>query len=148
MKAKSNIDVQAHLPHRAPMLMVDHVVEIQDKTIIAEKILTPQEPCFEGHFPNMPIFPGVLMVDAMAQAAGIFMHVSMDTRPDTNNPFYLASIKQARFKRLVVPGDTLTMHVTLQKHRGPVWHFSGEGYVGDELAVQAEFVNMQGSPAE
>lgn len=136
-----------HLPHRAPFLMVDRIIDIANETITALKQVSFNEPYFQGHFPTQPIMPGVLIVEAMAQAAGLLMHYHLNTLPDTNNPFYLASIKQARFKQVVTPGDSLVLKVSLQKHRGGVWQFEGEAFVADKLVAQAEFVNMQGVPA-
>lgn len=138
-------DILAALPHRAPFVFVDKVLSLADEAIEAVKLVSFNEPYFQGHFPSQPVMPGVLIVEAMAQAAGLLMVYKHDVSFTEATPFYLASIKQARFKRVVRPGDSLVLKITLEKHRGAVWQFSGHAYVGNELAAQAEFINMEGS---
>ena len=87
--------------------------------------------------------PGVLMIEALAQTAGILIHYTLGTHPDANATYVLASIKNARFKRVVVPGDTIKLSVELEKHRDAVWQFKGTIHVGQELAVEATFINMR-----
>jgi 3-hydroxyacyl-[acyl-carrier-protein] dehydratase len=142
----SSTFILEHLPHRPPFLLVDKVIELSDDSVTAQKLASFNEPYFQGHFPEQPIMPGVLIVEAMAQAAGLLMHHHLGTKPDPDQPFYLASIKEARFKQIVVPGNILTLKVRLLKNRNAVWQFEGEAFVDDALAAQAEFVNMQGAP--
>lgn len=137
-------EVLQHLPHRAPFIFVDKVVALSENHIEALKLVSFNEPYFQGHFPSQPIMPGVLMIEAMAQAAGIFMVAQKGVEISEEKPFYLASVKQARFKHVVTPGDTLTLNVQLEKHRGAVWQFSGVASVNGIVAAQAEFINMEG----
>lgn len=141
-------DILNHLPHRAPFIFVDKVVAIDDAGIKAIKQVSFNEPYFQGHFPATPIMPGVLMIEAMAQAAGIYMVAKHNVEINEANPVYLASVKQARFKQVVTPGDSVHFKVQLVKNRGAVWQFSGEAYVNDQLAAQVEFINMVGEAAQ
>jgi 3-hydroxyacyl-[acyl-carrier-protein] dehydratase len=137
-------DILNHLPHRPPFLFVDKVVAMDDAGIEVMKQVSFNEPYFQGHFPSMPIMPGVLMIEAMAQAAGIYMVAKHNVDINESNPVYLASVKQARFKQVVTPGDSVHFKVSLVKNRGAVWQFAGEAYVNDQLVAQAEFINMVG----
>src|SRR5690606_33170688 len=105
-------EVLEHLPQRYPVLMVDRVREIEPgKRILAVKNVSANEPYFEGHFPNRPIMPGVLILEAMAQAAGILVFKTRGTRPDAESLYYYVGIDSARFKRPVIPGDQLELEV-------------------------------------
>ena len=141
-------DILNHLPHRAPFIFVDKVIAMDEAGIEAMKQVSFNEPYFQGHFPNMPIMPGVLMIEAMAQAAGIYMVAKHHVEISESNPVYLASVKQARFKQVVTPGDSVHFKVQLVKNRGAVWQFSGEAFVNEQLAAQAEFINMVGEAAQ
>ncbi|MBS0352192.1 MAG: 3-hydroxyacyl-ACP dehydratase FabZ [Proteobacteria bacterium] len=135
--------IKKYLPHRYPFLMVDRVIEvIPGKHITAIKNVSINEPFFNGHFPHMPVMPGVLMIEAMAQASGILTYETLETVPE-GELYFLAGIDNVRFKRLVVPGDQLQLHVELNKHRLDVWKFSGTATVEGEVACTAEFMNIK-----
>ena len=107
--------IQQLLPHRYPFLLVDRVVEFEaHKRIVAHKNVTINEPCFQGHFPGHPVMPGVLVIEALAQAGGILTQLSRGTVAD-NKLFYLVKIDNARFSRMVVPGDVLELHVEIKR---------------------------------
>ncbi|MBU1357873.1 MAG: 3-hydroxyacyl-ACP dehydratase FabZ [Gammaproteobacteria bacterium] len=126
------------LPHRYPFLLVDRVLEIdKGKRIVALKNVTMNEPFFNGHFPHRPVMPGVLMLEAMAQAAALLSFHSMDMVPDENTVYYFAGIDDARFKRPVEPGDQLTLEVEIDRVRAGVSRFKGRALVGSELACEA-----------
>lgn len=127
------------LPHRYPFLLVDRVVSIdKGKTILALKNVTINEPFFEGHFPHRPVMPGVLMLEALAQAAALLAFDALDTSPDENSVYYFAGIDGARFKRPVEPGDQLMLSVELLRMKAGIFKFKARATVQDELAVEAE----------
>ena len=129
------------LPHRYPFLMVDRVLTIEKgKSIKALKNVTINEPFFGGHFPRRPVMPGVLMLEAMAQTAGLLSFHMMGKRPDDNSIFYFAGIDGARFKRPVEPGDQLIMDVTLERMKSGIYKFKGITRVGSEVACEAELM--------
>lgn len=129
------------LPHRYPFLLVDRVLELEKgKRIVALKNVTMNEPFFNGHFPHRPVMPGVLMLEAMAQAAALLSFHSLDITPDRNVVYYFAGIDGARFKRPVEPGDQLTLDVEVDRMRAGIWKFRGKGLVGVELACEAELM--------
>ena len=111
-----------HLPHRYPFLLVDRVLEIEPgKSIHAFKNVTINEPFFVGHFPHHPVMPGVLIMEALAQAAGILSFKTMDTKPDANSVFYFVGIDGARFKKPVMPDDQLHLHVEILRQMRGIW---------------------------
>lgn len=130
------------LPHRYPLLMVDRVLEIDKdgKRIRALKNISINEPYFVGHFPHRPVMPGVLMLEAMAQAATLLTLVSQDFELDDNMVCYFAGIDGARFKRPVEPGDQLVLDVTLDRAKASVYKYTGKAYVGDEIACEAQLM--------
>ncbi len=129
------------LPHRYPMLMVDRVLELEKgKRIRAIKNVTINEPFFVGHYPKRPVMPGVLMIEALAQAAAILAFESGEAVLDENTVYYFVGIDGARFKRPVEPGDQLTLDVTLGRSKAGIFKFSARASVGDELAVEAELM--------
>jgi 3-hydroxyacyl-[acyl-carrier-protein] dehydratase len=129
------------LPHRYPFLLVDRVLEVQaGKSIKALKNVSINEPQFTGHFPNRPVFPGVLMLEAMAQAAGILAFETIGAELDDDTVYYFAGIDGARFKRPVEPGDQLVMDITLERMKAGIFKFKGVARVGDELACEAELM--------
>jgi 3-hydroxyacyl-[acyl-carrier-protein] dehydratase len=129
------------LPHRYPFLLVDRVIEFEkDVRIKALKNVTINEPFFQGHFPNYPVMPGVLIVEAMAQTAGALVVHSLTGQ--TTSSVYFLTIDNARFRKPVVPGDLLRMPVKKLRQRGPVWKFEGKAFVGDDLCAEAEFSAM------
>ncbi|MCB4358487.1 3-hydroxyacyl-ACP dehydratase FabZ [Quatrionicoccus australiensis] len=130
-----------HLPHRYPFLLVDRVLEIEPgKSIHAYKNITMNEPYFVGHFPHHPVMPGVLIMEALAQAAGILSFKSMDEKPSADTVFYFAGIDDARFKRPVVPGDQLHLHVEIERQMRGVWKFIAEARVDGQLAASAKLM--------
>jgi 3-hydroxyacyl-[acyl-carrier-protein] dehydratase len=129
------------LPHRYPFLLIDRVVDYKpDEYLIAVKNVTFNEPYFAGHFPTRPVMPGVLIVEAMAQATGL---LAMESRPDEVGQkalYYFVGIDKARFKRTVEPGDQLTIDVRLKKVRSGIWLFSGDARVDDQIAATADIM--------
>ncbi len=129
------------LPHRYPILLVDRVLELdKGKSIKALKNVTINEPFFVGHFPHRPVMPGVLMLEAMAQAAALLSFDTMGVTPDDNTVYYFAGIDGARFKRPVEPGDQLIMDVTLERAKAGIFKFKGVTRVGDQVACEAELM--------
>ncbi|MDP1657068.1 MAG: 3-hydroxyacyl-ACP dehydratase FabZ [Hylemonella sp.] len=126
------------LPHRYPFLLVDRVLEIEKgKRIKALKNVTMNEPFFTGHFPHRPVMPGVLMLEALAQAAALLAFDTLGTTPDDKTVYYFAGIDGARFKRPVEPGDQLTLDVELDRMKAGMFKFTARASVGEELAVEA-----------
>ncbi len=129
------------LPHRYPILLVDRVLEIEKgKRILALKNVSINEPFFEGHFPHRPVMPGVLMLEAMAQAATLLALESSDIVLDDSTVVYFAGIDNARFKRPVEPGDQILLDVTLERAKAGIFKFSGKVLVGDQLAAEAQLL--------
>jgi 3-hydroxyacyl-[acyl-carrier-protein] dehydratase len=129
------------LPHRYPFLLVDRVLEIdKGKSIKALKNVSMNEPQFTGHFPHRPVFPGVLQLEAMAQAAALLAFDTLGKAPDDNTVYYFAGIDGARFKRPVEPGDQLVMDVTLERMKAGIFKFKGVTRVGSEVACEAELM--------
>ena len=129
------------LPHRYPFLLVDKVVELErNARILAVKNVTFNEPFFMGHFPGRPVMPGVLMLEALAQAAGLLAFDAMGQVPDENNIYYFVGIDSTRFKRPVEPGDQLLLEASIDRIRGGIWKFKGVARVGDEIACEAELM--------
>ena len=129
------------LPHRYPFLLVDRVLEVEKgKRIRALKNVTINEPFFVGHFPKRPVMPGVLMLEAMAQASALLSFASLDMELDDNSVYYFAGIDGARFKRPVEPGDQLVMDVELLRSKAGIYKFKGVARVGDSVACEAEIM--------
>ncbi|MCX7693274.1 3-hydroxyacyl-ACP dehydratase FabZ [Tepidimonas taiwanensis] len=129
------------LPHRYPILLVDRVLDVQKGVSIrALKNVTINEPVFTGHFPHRPVFPGVLMLEALAQTAALLAFETLGVTPDDKTVYYFAGIDGARFKRPVEPGDQLVMDVTLERMKAGIFKFKGTARVGDEVACEAELM--------
>ena len=129
------------LPHRYPILLVDRVLELdKGKRIKALKNVTMNEPFFTGHFPHRPVMPGVLMLEAMAQAAALLAFDLQGVTPDDKTVYYFAGIDGARFKRPVEPGDQLIMEVTLERLKAGVFKFKGMAHVEGKLVCEAELM--------
>ncbi len=129
------------LPHRFPFLLVDRVLELEKgKRIKALKNVTINEPFFPGHFPNRPVMPGVLMLEALAQAAAVLSFESADVLPDDKTVYYFAGIDGARFKRPVEPGDQLIMDVELLRGKAGIYKYAARATVAGELCVEAELM--------
>lgn len=138
--------IQRLIPHRYPFLLVDKVREIVPSTsAVGIKNITFNEPQFQGHFPVTPIFPGVMVVEAMAQTAAVLVGVSLDLI-DKNPLVYFMSIEGAKFRRKVVPGDVLELHVVVKRGGGKVWKFECRALVEGELAATAEITAMLDVP--
>lgn len=129
------------LPHRYPILLVDRVLEIESGVRIkALKNVSINEPYFLGHFPHRPVMPGVLMLEALAQAAALLSFESAGKEPDDNSVYYFAGIDGARFKRPVEPGDQLLLEVSLTRAKAGIYKFTARASVDGELAVEAELM--------
>ena len=137
------------LPHRYPFLLVDRVLEVEKgKRIRALKNVTINEPFFVGHFPKRPVMPGVLMLEAMAQASALLSFASLDMELDDNSVYYFAGIDGARFKRPVEPGDQLVMDVEILRHKAGIYKFKATARVGEDIACEAELMcTMRTVPA-
>ena len=129
------------LPHRAPMLLVENLADIVPyESATGYKAVSLNEPFFMGHFPERSVMPGVLIVEAMAQSAGALVVHSL--KEQASSSVYFLTIEKARFRKPVVPGDLLRMPVKKIAQRGPVWKFSGQAFVGEDLCAEAEFSAM------
>ncbi|MDP7547214.1 MAG: 3-hydroxyacyl-ACP dehydratase FabZ [Alphaproteobacteria bacterium] len=136
------IRIMEMIPHRYPMLMIDRVVDIVGaETAVGVKNVTVNEQYFQGHFPQRPIMPGVLIVEAMAQTAAVMVIHSMGAEAQ-DKLVYFMSIDDCRFRRPVVPGDSMRIHVATERSRGNVWRFQGKVYVDDQLCSEARFSAM------
>jgi 3-hydroxyacyl-[acyl-carrier-protein] dehydratase len=140
----SQIDIHEilkKLPHRYPILLVDRVLELEKGVRIkALKNVTINEPFFTGHFPHRPVMPGVLMLEAMAQAAALLAFDTLGVVPDDKTVYYFAGIDAARFKRPVEPGDQLIMEVSLERMKAGIFKFKGTAKVDGNLACEAELM--------
>lgn len=135
-------DIFELLPHRYPFLLIDRVTEYEPFSHLnAIKNVTINEPFFQGHFPKRPIMPGVLILEALAQACGVLSSKSLVASEGMEFMYYFAGIDNARFKYVVTPGDTLELKVKLIKHKRDIWKMHGEAYVGDELACSADLMS-------
>lgn len=132
------------LPHRYPFLLIDRIIELNlGKSVTALKNVTMNESFFTGHFPSRPVMPGVLMLEAMAQAGGVLAYKTTNCTPADGTLFYFAGIDNARFRRVVEPGDQLRLEIKVLRSKRDVWVMEGEAYVGDELACSAEFMSAR-----
>jgi 3-hydroxyacyl-[acyl-carrier-protein] dehydratase len=126
------------LPHRYPFLMVDRILEIESgKRIVGIKNVTINEPFFQGHFPEHPIMPGVLIIESMAQVAGILAYLSA-SEEDRKKVTYFLAIDNARFRKPVIPGDVLRLEMVTTMNRRGIWGFNGKAYVEDKLVADAD----------
>ena len=140
--------IQRIIPHRYPFLLVDKVVEINNlKSAIGIKNVTFNEPFFQGHFPNAPIMPGVMIIEALAQTAAVMVGVSLDLA-DKNLLIFFMGIDNCKFRRKVVPGDTLELKVNVLRGKigSKVWKFSGAASVAGEIAAEVDFTAMMELP--
>jgi 3-hydroxyacyl-[acyl-carrier-protein] dehydratase len=130
-----------HLPHRYPILLVDRVLDFEvGKSLHALKNVSINEPFFQGHFPHHPVMPGVLILEALAQAAAILTFKTMGTKPDDNSVYYFVGIDGARFKKPVLPGDVLNLHIEVLKQRSGIWKFKAEAKVDGAVVTEAELM--------
>lgn len=130
-----------HLPHRYPFLLVDRVLEcLPGERILAYKNVTINEPFFPGHYPHHPVMPGVLIIEALAQAAAILSFKTLGGKPDDNSVYYFVGIDGARFKKPVTPGDRLMLEVSILANKRGLWKFAGRALVDGQLATEAELL--------
>jgi 3-hydroxyacyl-[acyl-carrier-protein] dehydratase len=143
-------DIRQILPHRYPFLLVDRIVELEAERVVGIKNVTVNEPFFAGHFPDFPVMPGVLIVEAMAQTAGVLVLKSIPNRDE--KLVFLVSVDAARFRKPVVPGDTLRLEMTVIKRKGSVAKMAGRATVDGVLVAEAEVMckleDKKASPAE
>lgn len=132
------IEIREYLPHRYPFLLVDRVVElIEGESIVAYKNITGNEEIFNGHFPQTPVFPGVMIIEAMAQASGVLGFKTMGKKPQDGSIYLFAGVDKVRFKRQVVPGDRLTLKSKVVSEKRGIWKFECEASVDGDLAASA-----------
>ena len=132
-------EIQKYLPHRYPFLLVDRVLELElEKRILAIKNITINEAIFQGHFPVTPVFPGVLIVEALAQASGILAFKSLERSPEDGYIYYLAGTDKTKFKRSVVPGDQLKLEVEIINLRNHWMKVAGKAFVGNQLVCSSQ----------
>jgi 3-hydroxyacyl-[acyl-carrier-protein] dehydratase len=138
-------EIMRILPHRYPFLLIDRVIEVEpDKRIVAIKNVSINEPFFTGHFPEAPVMPGVLTVEAMAQAGAILGLLNRKPEDLKNALVYFMGIDEARFRRPIVPGDQLRIVVEVLRRKAIVWKMRGEVYVGSDLAAEATLLSSIG----
>jgi 3-hydroxyacyl-[acyl-carrier-protein] dehydratase len=138
-------EIMNYLPHRYPFLLIDRILESTNSTLTAIKNVTLNEPFFPGHFPQKPVMPGVLIIEALAQASGMLIFKTTQRRAGKDFWFYLAGIDNARFKRIVEPGDQLKLEVELLKVKRDIWKFKCTATVENQLACCAEIINARGT---
>ena len=134
-------EIKKYLPHRYPFLFLDRVIQIKDNALVAIKNLTGNEGFFQGHFPDYPVMPGVIQIEAMAQAACLFVIYKYKLQSE---PVFFISIDKVKFRGQVVPGDTLRIEIEITRFGGRIARVKGKSYVGDKLVVEAEMVAMAG----
>jgi 3-hydroxyacyl-[acyl-carrier-protein] dehydratase len=133
--------IMEYLPHRYPFLLIDGVTEIEPgKRIVGFKNVTINEPFFQGHFPKYPVMPGVLILESLAQAAGILTFKSVDVPPSENTMLFYAGIDNARFRRQVMPGDVLTLQAEITANKRGIWKYAAKALVGNEVAAEADLM--------
>ena len=134
-------EIKEYIPHRYPFLLVDRVLEIElGKSIKAMKNVTVNEPFFEGHFPHYHVMPGVLIIEALAQTSALLSLKTLGIKIDDKTVYYFAGIDGARFKRPIVPGDTLILESRLTNERRGIYKFSVKASVGEQIACEAELI--------
>ena len=134
-------EILKYLPHRYPFLLVDRVLEcVAGSRILALKNVSINEPFFPGHFPHHPVMPGVLIIEALAQAAAILSFKTLDNKPDEKSVYYFVGIDNARFKKPVMAGDQLLLDVEISRNMRGIWKFSGRARVGDQVVTEAELM--------
>ncbi len=137
-------EILEHLPHRYPFLLVDRVLECEPgKRLKALKNVSVNEPMFTGHFPERPIFPGVLIMEALAQATGILAFKTTNSKPDGTSLYYFAGIDNCRFKQPVVPGDQMILEVEIIKQKRGIWKFKAEALVDGKVVASADLMCAQ-----
>ncbi len=134
-------NVLKHLPHRYPFLLIDRVLDYtEDKSLVAIKNVTINEPFFQGHFPSRPVMPGVLVIEAMAQACGLLSFRTLNTVPGKTSVYLFVGIDKARFKKPVEPGDQLLLNVSITRSAVGVWKFAANATVEGQIVAEAELM--------
>jgi len=134
-------EILEYLPHRYPMLLVDRVLEVvPGERIVAIKNVTYNEPFFPGHYPHHSVMPGVLVIEAMAQAAALLSFKTMGGKSDDQSVYYFVGIDGARFKRPVTPGDQLVLEVSILSSKRSIWKYAAQAKVGGKIAAEAELM--------
>ncbi|MFM9913496.1 MAG: 3-hydroxyacyl-ACP dehydratase FabZ [Methylophilaceae bacterium] len=134
-------EILEYLPHRYPFLLIDRVISLEEnKEIVAVKNVTINEPFFPGHFSYFPVMPGVLIVEAMAQAAAVLSFKTMGSKPSDDSVYYFAGIDNVRFKKPVSPGDQLILKVKIDRIMRGIWKYSGKAYVNDAIVAEADLL--------
>jgi 3-hydroxyacyl-[acyl-carrier-protein] dehydratase len=134
-------EILEHLPHRYPFLLVDRVIDVvPGERIVALKNVSVNEPFFPGHYPHHPVMPGVLIVEALAQAAAILSFKTLGGKPDDKSVYYFVGIDGARFKRPVSPGDQLILEVSILANKRGIWKFAAQAKVDGQIAAEAELM--------
>ncbi len=137
-------EIMQILPHAYPFLLVDRIIEVEpEKRIVGIKNVTYNEPFFPGHFPGTPIMPGVLIIEAMAQTAGILIFTSL-AQKQFKTPVYFLGIDNVRFRKPVIPGDQLRLELEITKHRQSIWGFKGKALVDGKLVAEGDLLAMLG----
>lgn len=141
------LEIMQHLPHRYPFLLIDRVLSCDPgKELVALKNVTVNEPYFGGHFPNFPVMPGVLIVEAMAQAAAILAFKSFDLERSANSVYLFVGIDKARFKKPVTPGDQLIIKTQIVRNLRGIWKFTGQAFVEDSMVSEAALLCTMRDP--
>jgi 3-hydroxyacyl-[acyl-carrier-protein] dehydratase len=133
-------DIHRLLPHRYPMVMIDRVLEVTADTVVAEKVVSANEPYLQGHFPGRPIMPGVLLIEAIAQAAGVAVRLTRQPKDPSKKGVALVGVEKARFRRPVVPGDTVRIEVRLLQARADLFRAAGSASVNGVRVMEAEIL--------
>jgi 3-hydroxyacyl-[acyl-carrier-protein] dehydratase len=134
-------EILEHLPHRYPFLLVDRVLECEPgKSIHAYKNVTINEPFFQGHFPHHPVMPGVLIMEALAQAAGILSFKTLGEKPEPDSVFYFVGIDECRFKKPVMPGDQLHLHIEVERQMRGIWKYKAVARVDGAVVAEAKLM--------
>ena len=137
-------EIKEYLPHREPFLLVDRILEMErGQRVVAEKDVLADEPWFEGHFPGNPVLPGVLIIEAMAQTAGVLAFWTEESKG--SSVAYFTSINKVRFRKPVVPGETIRLELDLIRRRGNIWRFQGHAYVDGQLVAEGEVQALMGT---
>jgi len=138
--------IMEFLPHRYPFLLIDRILEVlPGKKLVALKNVTINEPFFQGHFPEIPVMPGVLIVEAMGQAGGVLAYASNPEEDPGSHLLYFTGLDKVRFRRPVVPGDQIIMELTMLKQRSKVFKMAGKSYVNESLVAEAELMATVGA---
>ena len=140
MPTLSSNEIRELLPHRYPMLMVDRVLDYTDDSLVAIKAVSINEPVFQGHFPHFPVFPGVLILEAMVQASAIMASLALGAKADDNRVYLFAGVDKARFKQQVVPGDTIRIETRTVRKIRDVWKTAADAKVDDKVVCTAEML--------